>query len=280
MRALFPVLLGFLVLGCASATPQIDKILGEHNISPNSKLIENVPFIQQQVGHCGPATLAMVLNWAGQNISADNLAKQVFTPGLNGSLQSDMISASRRLGMMAVPIEGFNALLEEIKAGHPVIVFENLSVSWLPQWHYAVVFGYDLPDRKIIMHSGPEAFKRWDMQTFERSWMLGNYWGLVVLPAGQLAATASELSHGVAASALESIGRSEAAAIAYRSILQRWSKNLVAQVGLANIAFTRKRYQEAVRLLRQAAVDHPTSAIVSHNLAVAEVQSRIMKEGL
>jgi len=270
----------FFLMGCASATPQADALLANEFYSPSSKIIANVPFIKQQAGHCGPATLAMVLKWAGQDVSADGLASQVFTPGLKGSLQTDMISASRRRGMMAVPIEGLTALLAEVKAGHPVIVFENLSVSWWPQWHYAVIFGYDLPNHKVIMHSGPEAFKQWDIQTFERSWMLGNYWGLVVLPPDQLSATASELVHGTAASALESIGQTASAEQAYRRILQHWPKSLVAHVGLANIAFTRKNYREAVDLLRQASSDHPESKTVWHNLAIAEAERGRLKEGL
>lgn len=280
MRAVYSVITVFLVMGCASATPQADALLTNEFGSPSSKIIANVPFIEQQAGHCGPATLAMVLKWAGQDVSADGLASQVFTPGLKGSLQTDMISASRRRGMMAVPIEGLTALLAEVKAGHPVIVFENLSVSWWPQWHYAVIFGYDLPNHKVIMHSGPEAFKQWDIQTFERSWMLGNYWGLVVLPPDQLAATGSELDHSTAASALESIGQIASAQKAYRRILQHWPKSLVARVGLGNIAFAKRNYQEAVDLLRQALIDHPESKIVWHNLAVAEAELRSLKEGL
>lgn len=280
MKTLLGLMIAFLLVGCASATPQADALFMQELAFPNSAMIPDVPFIQQREGYCGPATLAMVLRWAGRDVSADSLASQVFTPGLKGSLQSDMISASRRIGMMALPIEGMSALLEEVHAGHPVIIFENLSVSWLPQWHYAVVIGYDLPNRKIIMHSGPEAFKQWDIQTFERSWILGNYWGLVVLPPEQLARTPSELAHSAAASALESIGQDQSAGKAYRRILQQWPKSLVARVGLANIEYKRKNYRDALELLRKASLEHPESKVVHHNLSVVEAEMRTLKEGL
>lgn len=228
MKTLLGLMIAFLLVGCASATPQADALFMQELAFPNSAMIPDVPFIQQREGYCGPATLAMVLRWAGRDVSADSLASQVFTPGLKGSLQSDMISASRRIGMMA---------------------------RWLPQWHYAVVIGYDLPNRKIIMHSGPEAFKQWDIQTFERSWMLGNYWGLVVLPPEQLARTPSELVHSAAASALESIGQDQSAGKAYRRILQQWPKSLVARLGLANIEYKRKNYRDALELLRKASLE-------------------------
>lgn len=265
--------MGILVLflmGCASATPQADALLVGSKNNPAAKVIGVVPFVEQTAGYCGPATLTMALQWAGKNISVEELSSQVYTPGMKGSLQTDMISASRRQGMMAFPIEGFAALIQEINAGHPVIVFENLSVSWYPQWHYAIVFGYDLSAQKVTMHSGPEAFKNWDIRKFERSWSLGGYWGLVVLKPDQLSASANELAHASAAASLERIGKIEEANTAYQKILQRWPRSLVAHIGLANIAYTKRDYKRAVIFLDQARVDHPDSAVVWHNLVFAE----------
>ena len=278
MNALSAVVILLSMVGCASATPQTNAIFSRGFTIPSYHVIEDVPFIRQTAGHCGPATLAMVLKWSGHDVGVDSLSTQVFTPDVNGSFQADMISASRRSGMVAIPIEGLTALLEEVKSGHPVIVFENLSVSWLPQWHYAVVFGYDLFNHRIIMHSGAEAFKYWDLGTFERSWKLGNYWGLVVLPPDQLSATASEFAHVTAASVLEQLGKTESAEKAYHQILQRWPKSLIARIGLGNIAYSKKEYSKAVDLLRQAVVDHPDSAIVWHNLVFAEAAIGNAKE--
>ncbi len=270
MRFLLSGIPFLFLVACASGTPQADSLLSRVYTNQASHLIEGVPFIEQKVGYCGPATLTMALQSAGRSVTVDEVAAQVYTPGMKGSLQADMISASRRQGMMAIPIEGFEALLEEVKAGHPVIVFENLSVSWLPQWHYAIVFGYDLRSQIVTMHSGPEAFKQWDIRKFERSWKLGGYWGLVVFNPQQTSASANELMHLSSASALELLGNLETANTAYQQILQRWPKSLGARIGLANIAYSRREYLRAVGFLYQAAVDHPESAIVWHNLAFAE----------
>lgn len=264
------VLLSCLLFGCASSTPQADSLLMRVYDGPSAYAIKGVPFVRQSVGHCGPATLTMALNWAGRNATVEELVPLVYTPGMKGSLQNDMISAARRQGMIAIPIEGFHALLAEIRANHPVIVFENLSLSWFPQWHYALVFGYDLKDQKILMHSGPEAFKSWDLQKFERSWSLGGYWGLVVLPPDQLSASANELAHVRAAAGLEQIGHIEAAKKSYQEILKRWPTSLVAQLGLGNIAYSQKDFQAARHILQNAKKDHPTSAMAWHNLAVVE----------
>jgi hypothetical protein len=258
------------IVGCASSTLQTDALLAQRQNFPSTQVIPEVPFVEQTAGHCGPATLTMAMKWAGKNISVDELASQVYTPGMKGSLQLDMISASRRNGMIAIPLQGLEPLLVEVTAGHPVIVFENLAFSWAPRWHYALVFGYDLPGQKIIMHSGSEAFKRWDLRKFERSWKLGDYWGLVVLPPGQLAANANELAHVKAIAALEQIGKMNEAEVSYLEVLKRWPQSLPAHIGLANIAFGKKDSATAEKFLIRATVDHPGSAVAWHNLSIAQ----------
>lgn len=261
-------------MGCATATKQTDELLNTPPTElPRASVIPNVPFVEQSVGYCGPATLTMVMNWNGKNISVDDLAKQVYTPGMKGSFQADMISASRRNAMMAVQIEGLNELLHEVSAGHPVIIFENLALKWAPQYHYAVVYGYDLDRQEIIMHSGPEKAKRWGLRKFERSWVLGDYWGLVILPPGQLAAAGSELSHVIAAAGLEQIAKNDEAEKSYLAILKRWPKSLGALIGMGNISFAKKEYKKSADYLRAAVQNHPESAAGWHNLAIATYKS-------
>ncbi|MBX3034621.1 MAG: PA2778 family cysteine peptidase [Bdellovibrionaceae bacterium] len=256
---------------CASRAKQTEDLRRDPPREiPSAARVENVPFIEQAANHCGPATLAMVMNWAGRGITADEIAPQVYNPSRQGSLQMDLISASRRHGLVAIPLSGMRDLLREVAAGHPVIVFENLAMSWLPQWHYAVVLGYDLPRREIILHSGPNAFQRWDMEKFERSWMLGDYWGLVVLPPGKMAASGDELAHVTAAAGLEQAGRLEEADLVYQSLLKRSPESLLALIGRGNVAYARDDARAAVAFLRQAVRHHPGSAAARHNLSVAE----------
>lgn len=274
-------LLLFLALAlaaCASSTPQADAFLSRAHKVPESFEVPNVPFIEQTDFYCGPATLTMALQWAGKKASVDEVAKQVYTPGMKGSLQLDMISASRRNGMIAIPLEGLESLFTEVAAGHPVIVFENLGLSWAPTWHYALLFGYNLPAQQVILHSGPEAFKHWDLKVFERNWKLGDYWGLVVLPPGELAATGDEMAHARATAALEQIGKTEEAEKSYLSVLKRWPQSLPAHIGLANIAFGKKDYKSAVKWLHEASEEHPSTAVVWHNLAIAYGASKMEKE--
>lgn len=270
MRKLVLSILALTLMACASATPQADAVLSAPTMFPRAHQIAAVPFVNQTAGYCGPATLAMAMGALGRNVTPETLGAQAYTPGLKGTFQEDMISTARRQGFMAVPIHGMADLLAEVRANHPVIVFENLAFTWLPQWHYALVFGYDLDAQKIILHSGSQSSKHWDLRHFERSWMLGDYWGLVVLRPGELAITANEMVHVKSAVALEDIGNLDAAELAYQSIRQRWPESLAAGVGLANIAFARGENREALKVLSEVTIYHPTSAIAWYNLAVAQ----------
>ena len=239
---------------------------------PEFYQIPGVPFIDQTTDYCGPATLTMAMRWAGQNVSVESVAAQVFTPGMSGSLPENLVGTSRRQGLMAVPVHSFSALLTEVAAGHPVIVFANLGFRWAPVWHYALILGYDLKKKEMIMHSGHEEFHRESMRRFEHTWMLADNWGLVVLPAGELAVSADELRHVSAAVGLELTQKTESAEKSYRGILKKWPTSLVALIGLANITYRKGHRHEAIALLRNALLYHPESKAAQHNLAVAEFQ--------
>jgi len=281
MKKVLVSLLALALWGCATATPQSEDLLSAAQATafvPRAHGIENIPFVEQTAGYCGPATLSMAMGALGKPISPDELARQVYTPNMKGTLQEDMISASRRQGFLAIPMSGLRPLLMEVAAGHAVIVFENLALSWLPQWHYAIVFGYDLDAQTVTMHSGPEANKHWDLRRFERSWQLADYWGLIILRPGELSTSAGEWDHVKAAAALEKIGKNEEAEKSYRAIRERWPKSLVAGIGLANIVYAKGNPREAARILQQVVKDHPDSTEARHNLVVALAQVDVSKK--
>ena len=147
---------GLLVLLLASAcsAPQSTAIINAPGDLPQQAMVTAVPFFPQEAYYCGPAALAMSLAWSGLAETPDSVAGQVYTPGRQGTLAADIVTAARRKGRLAVEIRGLDNLLAEVAAGHPVIVFQNLALSVWPQWHFAVVIGYDLTAREIVLHSG------------------------------------------------------------------------------------------------------------------------------
>ncbi len=271
LHQLFFAILLLIFVGCASNTRQTDQLLSQvpRDLTLQAQ-IPNVPFINQSVGHCGPATLGMVMHWNGLKTSVDQLVPQVYTPKVIGSFQTDMISAARRNSMMAIQIDGLQNLLQEIQAGHPVIIFENLGIEWIPQYHYAVVHGYDLNEKILVMHSGPTPNEKIDLREFERSWKLGDYWGLVVLPPGKLSFSGSEIAHLQAAAAFEKISKFDEAYLSYSAIQARWPESLGALIGLGNMTYVKKNFSQSAKILKNAVTFHPRSAIAWHNLALAE----------
>lgn len=262
---IFLLALALLTSACASSTIQTDQLFRERPALPERSVISDVPFIEQSAGHCGPATLTMLLQKLGKKTDVNEIAPQVYTPGMKGSFQADMISAGRRQGFLAIPITGMNSLLTEIHAGNPVIVFENLAFSWLPQWHYALVYGYDLSKPEVYLHSGPEKDKIWDMRKLERSWKLADYWGLILIPPGQLSASANELAHVTAAAALEDLKMVKEAERSYQAILKKWPQSLGALIGLGNIEARKRNYEASLVYFQQAKDLHPQSEAAQKN---------------
>lgn len=270
MKFIRLLVVALLFISCATVTRQTDSLVKHHPDLPRKSQINDVPFIKQAINHCGPAALAMVMRHAGHPASLEEVTKQTFTKGAKGTFQSEMISAVRRQGMMGIVINDLSSLGREIAAGRPVIVFQNLGLSFYPRWHYAVTLGYDLDGPDIILHSGKDKFTKMDMRYFERSWKLADQWGLLVLPPDQLSVTASETQHAAAAAMLEQSGKTTQAQTGYQTILKRWPHSMTALIGLGNIHFANKNYKASISNLTQASIHHPSSAVVWHNLATAQ----------
>lgn len=227
-----------LLSGCAALfTPPQTAALLAHPPAELPPRVERsaVPFFPQERDHCGPAALAMALTDVGFAVDPDRLADAVFLPARGGSLQLEMMAGARRQGAVATRLPGeLPALLAEVAAGHAVVVLQNLGLDLLPRWHYAVVVGYDLAEREILLRSGTTALERLPLRTFEYTWARGGRWALVVLPPDRLPATATEPLAVEAAIGFERAAPPDRAALAYRTLLQRWPGNLLAGIGLGN----------------------------------------------
>jgi tetratricopeptide (TPR) repeat protein len=146
-----------------------------------------------------------------------------------------MLGGARRQGAVATRLpRELNAVLAEVAAGHAVIVLQNLGLDLLPRWHYAVVVGYDLPAREILLRSGTTPLERLPLSTFEYTWARGGRWAITTLPPDRLPATAREADAVDAAIGFERVAPPDRAALAYRRLLQRWPGNLLAGIGLGN----------------------------------------------
>jgi tetratricopeptide (TPR) repeat protein len=148
-----------------------------------------------------------------------------------------MLAATRQRGLIAYVLKpALHDLLQEVAAGHPVLVYQNLSLPIYPVWHYAVVIAYDLQNNTITLHSGETAHMEMSLYTFERVWARGQYWSMLALPPGQLPATADVQAYAQSVAALEN-QHAQAARTAYAAALLRWPRNATLLFGLGNSAY-------------------------------------------
>ena len=251
----------------ATTLPEPAQLVIESGSLPTRAEVAGVPFIPQEENFCGPASLAMALAWSGLPTSQHDIAPQVFTPGREGTLRSDMLTAARRNGRIAVTLDKLEDVLAELAAGHPVIVFQNLGLDLFPVWHFAVATGYDLAASEIRLHSGLEADTRMPLATFDQTWARGDRWAMVVLPPESLPATADELIALRAAAGLERAGRPAEAARAYATILGRWPDSFVARMGLGNARHAAGDLAGAELAFRAVIAHRPEAAAAWNNLA-------------
>jgi tetratricopeptide (TPR) repeat protein len=258
---------GLLLQACAA--PQTKQLIAAPPRGlPQKVILDGVPFLAQQAYYCGPAALAMTMNFYGRAVSQGAMARALYVPALKGSLQAEMLAATRQQEMLAYVLRpDLQSLLSEVAAGHPVVVLQNLSVGWYPVWHYAVVIGYDLETRELILHSGRNPYYRVPMSTFERTWARSGYWALVPLPPGKLPADDAPARVLEAAAALEETGHVLAAHRTYTAAARRWPDNLVARMGIGNTCFAMGRIEDAMRAFLSAVRSHSGSAAAYNNLA-------------
>jgi hypothetical protein len=251
--------------GCA--TPEVAALRADGGGLPPWAEVTRVPFHPQRAQYCGPASLATVLEWSGLPARQDAIADAVYTPGREGTLGHDLVGAAGRHGRLAVPVADLPSLLREVAAGHPVLVLQNLGLGWYPQWHYAVVVGYDLAAGELALRSGEERRRLVSLDTFARTWARADRWAIVVLPPDALPASATEETVVRAAAGLERAGRAGEAALAYDTILRHWPGSLGALIGRGNARYATGDLDGAEAAYRSALVRHPGAAVVWNNLA-------------
>ena len=237
---------------------------------PPAVELSQTPFFPQTEHQCGPAALATVLQPHHVDVSPQTLSSLLYIPGRKGSLQVEMVVTARRYGMLPYPLDPeFDDLLAEIAAGNPVLVLQNLGFDWWPQWHYAVVIGYNITSNELTLRSGTT--KRWQttFASFERTWKRADNWALVIVPAGEMPATASITAYLKTAYAFEQTGLALQALDAYRAAVNTWTDDTSSWQALGNMAYIAGNYDEAVSALLMASSLSPGDTVAWNNLTYA-----------
>ncbi len=256
--------------GCAVSPYQAGLSSEAEQVLPRRVMLDETPFFPQTDYQCGPAALATVLTAQGIDTPPEALSPQVYLPGRKGSLQIEMIAAARRHGGLPYVMEPvFSRLLQEVAAGNPVLVLQNLGLDSLPRWHYAVVAGYDRDRQTLLLRSGTLKQRVTSFDVFRRTWQRADQWALVIVPVGKIPATATVSAYLKTALAFEETGLADQAAIAYRAATKRWPGQSDTWLLSGNMAFTQRRIDEAVTDFLQSLRLAPGDTRTWNNLAYA-----------
>lgn len=228
--------------------------------------LHQTPFFPQQRYQCGPAALATLLVDSGVETSPATLVDQVWIEGRQGSLQPELLAATRRAGRLPVVLEPqLDALGAAIEAGYPTLVLLNLGARWWPMWHYAVVIG--MSEDGWLLRSGTEPRRFMDQRAFERAWHGGGRWAVIAAHPAHVPSPVRLEAWIRAADDLARVGFSALAEQALASATGRWPDAALAWFAYGNQQAAATDWSSAAQALTRAVALRPSWTPAVNNLA-------------
>ena len=257
---LIAAVFGLLISGCAQKLPTL-------NISPGEEvLLSKTPFYPQEEYQCGPASLAMLLGASGIEVHPDELKPLTYLPERQGSLQVELIGASRRYHRIAYEIDPeISAILAELKNGRPVLVLQNYGLESLPAYHYAVVIG--VTQNTLILRSGTTETLHMDAARFMMSWVRANGWGIILLKPGELPANLDVHRYIKAVNGYARTGNKKLAETAYIAGLSQHPDAQSLLFALGNNYLAQSKLIEAETQFRKILKADPHHVAAANNLS-------------
>jgi len=262
------------VAGCAGA-PRVD------GTSLPAVELEDVPFFPQTDYQCGPAALATILAHEGLPVDADSLAPAVYIEGLRGSLQAELLAATRRHGLVPYRLRPDpDALFAEVGSGKPVLVLQNLGLDRFPVWHYAVVVGFDPARREVLLRSGTEHRRREPLKRFLRSWARADHWAFVAAAPDEPPVTADADGWIRAVTDAARVLAPSSADAALHAATSRWPNAPIVMYASAVRAGEAGRWEDAARAYAMLLEHEPGNVAARNNLANMLAEGGCLGEAL
>ena len=167
--------LTLLFLSFCAGTPRVE-------ISKSGQIIKSVPFYPQEKYHCGPASLAGILNFWGVPASPEEIATEIYSGSARGTFTLDMILYPEKRGLKGAQYEGsFEDIKNKINAGYPLIVMVDEGFWMYQKNHFMVILGYR--EDGVVVNSGKDQHKFIPLSDFLKSWEKTKHWTLLITPA-------------------------------------------------------------------------------------------------
>lgn len=240
-------------------------ILKPNNV-PDNALIKGIPYYPDTRNFFAPSTLASNLNFYGTNVLVNKLLPRTYITAQKGTLEFDAILSARKFGFIVYPLtEDIQDVFLEVSQNHPVVV--TLKNPDNPDdWSFHTVYGFDFTDKTITLTDSTRNPKKLSMDEFDREWSQAQHWAITITPPNIIPASAREIGYLTAISRIEPIAPL-AAKEAYFKTLERWPNNIVALIGIGDIAYVHHDYKEALEYFQKAVKVNPSSGDALNNLA-------------
>ena len=173
--------IGFAFLALAVACPMLSAAEG---------VWLDVPFVHQETNGCGPASLAMILDyWREHRAPAEKLAtpladpkdiqRRLYVPERKGTPADSMQRYLEANGYRAFSFSGqWQDVRHHIGLGRPLIVAIKTGSD---SFHFAVVAG--VSDTSIALNDPADRkLRRYSREDFERKWLGAGGWTLLAVP--------------------------------------------------------------------------------------------------
>jgi tetratricopeptide (TPR) repeat protein len=264
------------VSGCAS---DIRNMLSDLEQQRGDVELIQTPFYPQVTDQCGPSALAAILNSSGVTVTPEVLKSRIYIPDRQGSLQIELLAATRGYRRMPYLIDtNISALLDEVRAGRPVLVLQNLGSHRAPVWHYAVVVGYLADERRFILRSGDQKRHVTSASRFARTWQRAGYWGVLSLQPGEMPASPDADKYVQSVAAVEAIGDIASAAAGYHAATERWPEHSLAWLGMGNAYYAQGNLDSAESAYKRILSMDSDHLIALNNLSQVQIDRGCFKD--
>ena len=140
-----------------------------------------VPVIEQVPERCGPASLAMVMRFYGDDSAAVKIADCGYEPVLRGALITELARCARSMGFAsAVETPSEDSLRALLRMEVPPVLLYRRGIGPVSRGHYAVLVGWDPAAGRYALNDGgrePRTIKRGELL---RRWKAAGSRALVV----------------------------------------------------------------------------------------------------
>jgi tetratricopeptide (TPR) repeat protein len=157
----------------------------------NGYLIQSVPFEKWlERNYCGPACLAMVLNYwdKTRSFSQRKIADEIYDSESQATYNSELVLYPRTKGFESYSFQGNLLILKDLVGKDIPVIVLTKTIKQIAKGHYRVVIGFDDDENQIIFHD-PYFGDRTAMtsKNFMKVWELGkgrnqSRWMMAVVP--------------------------------------------------------------------------------------------------